>query len=104
MAKKKSGQDPHADELEQQLEFMRRKLKDTRGQIEKLPLYYIATNSNGERVPKKNPAFDEYAQLMRCYCSTLDVWRELVAAKPQAQPALVKFDNFAKTMRKSADA
>ena len=94
----------HAAELAEQLEFMQGRLSEFREQMDSEPLYIDYYDSNGGKRRKANPAFDAYNALMRNYVRTLSEYRELTKGGAKTSPQLVKFENFAKTMKKvSAD-
>lgn len=92
----------HREELENQLDFMREQLIDTRKKLDGMAVIYTATNTQGEKVPKRNPAYDVYTELLRAYCFALRELREMVGDEQPARDNLVKFERFAKTMRKQA--
>lgn len=94
----------HAAELSEQLEFMLGRLVEFREQMADEPLFIDYTDSKGNTRRKANPAFDAYNALMRNYVRTLSEYRELTKGGAKQSPQLVKFENFAKTMKKvSAD-
>ena len=91
-------------ELEQQLEFMRVKLSETREALVHQPIVIAYDNGGGQTGIRKNPAYDGYTQLMRTYTQTLREYSELTKGDAKRQPQLVKFQKFADSMRKvSAD-
>jgi hypothetical protein len=91
------------EELEAQLAFMRSKLMEMRETMEGMDPVYAATSTQGEVVPKRNPMFDIYPQLMRCYCSTLNQLEGMDGVQADG-PKLVEFERFARTMKRTADA
>ena len=93
----------HADELGMQLDFMMGRLQEARQKMDGMPLVVAYTDSKGNTRTKANPAFDAYNALMRNYCRTLSEFRE-VAGSGSASASVLKFEKFAKTMRKAADA
>lgn len=78
------------------------KLEETKQELEHQPLVIAYDNGGGQSGTRKNPAYEAYNQLMRTYTSTLREYRDIVGNQPTHQPELVKFDKFAKTMRKVA--
>lgn len=89
-----------AVELFNQLMFMEGRLVESREQMANMPLIIAYKDTNGNTRTKENPAFSAYNSLMRNYISTLSAFRELVGDAQKAKPSLVKFESFAKTMRK----
>lgn len=89
--------------LQNQLEFMRKKLEESRGILETLPIAYARTSTQGEKVLKRNAAFSAYEELLSSYCKTLREYRELTNGSARPTPQLVKFQKFADSMKKAAD-
>lgn len=92
----------HVDELAEQLEFMRGRLIEAREQLDGAPIVMAYDNGGGQKGIRKNPAFDAYSQLMRTYTHTLAEYRE--AGGNGVEAKVLKFERFAKTMKKAADA
>lgn len=92
----------HDEALRDHLEFMRSKLEESRETLANLPIAYTRTNTQGEKVLKRNAAFTAYEELLAAYCRTLREYREAVKDAPPEQTGLLKFEQFAKSMRKHA--
>lgn len=88
-----------AAELVEQLDFLTRKLEASRAMLEDMPLVFMAKNSQGSQVPKRNPAFEEYAQLMRTFLKALSELRDILGKQAAAQPKMLKFEKYAKTIK-----
>ncbi|MBQ9020583.1 MAG: hypothetical protein IJ113_01010 [Eggerthellaceae bacterium] len=92
-----------ADSLEADLEFMRCKLEESRRALENADIVIPYDNGGGQMGIRRNPAFDAYEALLKSFVAALKEYREHAKMQPSREPQLVKFDNFAKTMRKSVD-
>ena len=64
-------------ELESNLEFMARKLEETRNVLANAGVAVSSNNSSGHKVLKRNPVFDGYNALMTTYERTLSQLKEL---------------------------
>lgn len=93
---------PDTESLRSHLDFMRGKLEESRIVLENLPIAYTRTSTQGEQVLKRNAAFTAYEELLAAYCRTLREYREAVKDAPPEQTGLLKFEQFAKSMRKHA--
>ena len=96
--------DNHLDELAEQLSFMKNELAAARKSLEGQPLSIEYDNGGGQCGTRKNPAFEAYGSLMRVYLATLAEYREAAKGDASRSAKVVKFERFAKTMRKAADA
>lgn len=94
----------HADSLQHDLEFMMRKLDETRRELEFEDVVIPYDNGGGQSGIRRNPKFEAYESLLKTYVSALKEYREQAKNKPAREPQLVKFESFAKTMRKTTDA
>lgn len=88
--------------LRDHLDFMRSKLEESRETLINLPIAYTRTNTQGEKVIKRNAAFSAYEELLAAYCRTLREYREMVKNEPQKHDEVMQFEQFAKSMRKHA--
>lgn len=93
----------HAQELAEQLDFMRERLEDTRLALDGAPLVIAYDNGGGQKGVRKNPAFDAYNSLMKTYIQTLGELRELVGKQGAATPKMLEFAKYAKTMKRVAN-
>ena len=83
---------------------MMRKLESTRQELEYEELVIAYDNGGGQTGIRRNPKFDAYEALLKSFVSALKEYREHAKMQPSHEPQLVKFESFAKTMRKSVDA
>lgn len=90
----------HAIELMEQLDFIQKKLEETRQNLEDAPLFFMTKNTRGDIVPKRNPVYDEYNALMSTYNRTIAHMREILdGAEAEQLPAKGKLVSFAKYSR-----
>lgn len=94
----------HAMEICEQLAFMQDRLEESRRAMAGMPLIMAYKDSNGNPRTKENPAFSAYNSLMRNYCRTLSEFRDLVGDGADGGATVLKFEKFARTMKKAADA
>lgn len=92
----------HIEELEMQLDYMRGVLEAARLQAEHEDLVIEYDNGGGQTGIRKNPFFEAYSQMMKTYNSTLRAYKEVGGSEVKSKPSLVKFESFAKTMRKAS--
>ena len=77
-----------ARELSENILFMRRKLKETRISLEDQDVVVPYDNGGGQTGIRKNPALDEYRDLLKSYQAALLCLRQLLGLEVQgAQPA-----------------
>ena len=93
----------HATELVDQLEFMRNRLEDTRKNLDGAPLVMAYNNGGGQKGVRKNPGFDAYNSLMKTYIQALNELRDILGKQASAAPVMLKFEKYAKTMKKVAE-
>lgn len=93
----------HAAELAEQLEFQRGRLEEARAKLDGAPLVLAYDNGGGQTGIRKNPAFEAYNALMGTYIKTLEELRGILGSQAAAQPKMVEFAKFAKTMRRAAN-
>ena len=93
----------HTTELESNLDFMRAKLEETRAALVDADIVIPYDNGGGQSGIRRNPAFDAYEALLKAYIAALKEYREHAATDATREPQLVKFEAFAKTMRKTAN-
>lgn len=94
----------HAVELFDQLAFMKSRLEDARKHMDGMALVLTYEDSRGQTRAKANPAFETYNALMGTYRRTLSEFREIVGSGAQGSATVLKFERFAKTMKRAADA
>ena len=86
-------------ELSENILFMRRKLRETRRGLETQPVVIPYDNGGGQTGIRKNPAFDEYRDLMKAYQSALLCLRQMLGVGQQAQPVEQKPKSDLASMR-----
>ena len=91
----------HAEELSEQLDFIKAKLEKVRTEMADVPIVYTAKSTQGEIIPKRNPLFDEYNALMRTYNSTIASLRELMGSDSAELPQRGKLLKFEKKYGKT---
>ena len=91
----------HAQELAEQLDFMRERLEDTRKNLDGAPLVIAYNNGGGQKGVRKNPAFDAYNTLMKTYNATIASLRELVGGEGADIPQRGKLLKFEKKYGKT---
>jgi len=96
--------DSNTEELENSLTFMRGKLIETRRALEGQDVWVDVVKQDGNTVRRKNAAFDGYHDLMRTYLRALSEYREAAKGDASRSASVVKFERFAKTMKRAADA
>ena len=96
--------DSNIEELENSLSFMRGKLIKTRKALESQDVWVDVVKQDGNTVRRKNAAFDGYHDLMRTYLRALSEYREAAKGDASRSASVVKFERFAKTMNRAADA
>ena len=75
-----------ARELSENILFMRRKLRETRIGLEGQAVVIPYDNGGGQTGIRKNPAFDEYRDLLKSYQSAIMCLRQLLGLdKPKEQ-------------------
>ena len=94
----------HIEELAKQLSFMRCELEAARKSLKGQPLAIEYDNGGGQCGVRKNPAYEAYGSLMRVYIATLAEYREAAKGDASRSASVVKFEKFAKTMKRAADA
>lgn len=82
--------------------FMRAKLEETRAGLESEPLVIEYDNGGGQSGIRKNPAYDAYEALVKTYCTTVRTLKDVAGNEPEIKPEVLKFEQFAKSMRKHA--
>ena len=83
-------------------EFMRGKLQEARAELENEPLTVEYDNGGGQRGTRRNPAFDAYESLLKTFCTTVRTLKEIGSDGSEQDDRVVRFEQFAKTMRKHA--
>lgn len=73
-------------ELSENVVFMRRKLKESRLGLENQAIVIPYDNGGGQTGIRKNPAFDEYRDLLKAYQSAILCLRQLLGIDQPAQP------------------
>lgn len=96
--------DSNLEELESSLSFMRKKLVETRKALDDQDVWVDVVKQDGNTVRRKNAAFDGYHDLMRTYLRALAEYREAAKGDASRSASVVKFEKFAKTMKRAADA
>lgn len=91
----------NADELREQLEFMREKLATMRVELKDEPTVIEYDHGGGQSGTRKNPAFETYNALMRTYNSTITSLRELEGSDAQDLPQRGKLLKFEKKYGKT---
>lgn len=90
----------HLEELEMQLDYMQGVLESARLQFVNEPLVIEYDNGGGQSGIRKNPFYEAYSQMVKTYASALRAYKEIANGNEAKAPKLVKFENFAKTMKK----
>lgn len=95
----------HVKELYANVLFMYSKLKETRKGIKRQQVVIPYDNGGGQTGIRKNPAFDEYRQLLSAYVKALNELCALLDVQEDAKPAtLAKFDVLAGAGKLKRDA
>ena len=68
----------HVRELAENVLFMRRKLEETRLELENQPIVIPYNNGGGQSGIRANPAYAEYEKLLKSYTSALKTLREII--------------------------
>lgn len=87
----------HVRELAESALFMRRKLKESRRELEDQQLAIPYDNGGGQEGVRKNPAFDAYEALMRTYQSVIGQLHDLLGV--ESSGAAPKQESSLKLMR-----
>lgn len=89
------------DSLLADADFLRFKLEESRAGLECEPLVIPYDHGGGQSGMRKNPAFDAYEAMLKSFCQVVRTLKEC-GDMPKEDDTVVKFEQFAKSMRKHA--
>lgn len=81
------GMRQRAEELLRNILFMESKLKETREKAANMDLVIPYDNGGGQKGIRKNPVFEEYAQIFNSYKAGLAQLTQMIEASGTARPA-----------------
>lgn len=78
----------HAAELYEAVEFMRKKLIESREAMGDMDIVIPYDNGGGQTGIRENPSFNAYEKLLKSYTAALDKLEAMTGAKPEERKAI----------------